>query len=120
MTGTIDVLRMKPASDMLRLSARFSGCSPVLELVGVEAVDHLVLADARPDRRELLEVRVEGDQAEQVLEEHRRHADGADRRARSPRRSARRRRRSASTASASATATTVPCSAARSRGRSAG
>ena len=26
--GTIDVFRMKPASDMLRLSARFSGSSP--------------------------------------------------------------------------------------------
>ena len=28
MTGTSDVLRMKPASVMLRLSARFSGCRP--------------------------------------------------------------------------------------------
>ena len=28
-TGTIVVLRMKPASDMLRLSERLSGCSPV-------------------------------------------------------------------------------------------
>jgi hypothetical protein len=27
-TGTIDVFRMKPESDMLRLSARFSGCRP--------------------------------------------------------------------------------------------
>ena len=78
MTGTIDVRRMKPASDMLRLSARFSGCRPVLELIGLEAVDHLVLADARADRGELIELRVEGDQAERVLEEHRRHADGAD------------------------------------------
>ena len=29
MTGTIDVRRMNPASDMLRLSARRSGCKPV-------------------------------------------------------------------------------------------
>ena len=29
MTGTIDVFRMNPASDMLRLSARLSGCKPL-------------------------------------------------------------------------------------------
>jgi len=31
------VLRMKPASDMLRLPERLSGCSPVPKLVGVQA-----------------------------------------------------------------------------------
>ena len=42
---------MKPASDVLRLSALLDVLQPALELVGVEAVNHLVLADARPDRR---------------------------------------------------------------------
>ena len=78
MTGTIDVLRMKPASDMLRLSDALQRLQAGAELVGLEAVNHLVLADARPDGGELLELRVEGDQAEQVLKEHRRHADRAD------------------------------------------
>ena len=52
---------------------------PLAELIRLEAVNHLVLADARPDRGELLELRVEGDQAEAILEEHRRHADRPDR-----------------------------------------
>jgi hypothetical protein len=42
-------------------------------------VNHLILADAGPYRAEVLEFRVERDQAEHVLEEYRRHADGADR-----------------------------------------
>ena len=70
---------MKPASVALRLSLLLHVLQPALVLVGVEAVDHLALADPRPHRAEVLEAGVEGDQAERVLEEHRRHADGGDR-----------------------------------------
>ena len=45
-------------------------------LVGIEAVDDLALADARPDRLQPLEAALEGDEAEAVLEEHRRAAAG--------------------------------------------
>ena len=50
MTGTSDVLRMKPASVMLRLPARSQLCNALLELIRVEAVDHLILADPRAGR----------------------------------------------------------------------
>ena len=46
-----------------------------LVLVGVEAVDDVALAGARPERGEVHEAGVEGDQPERILEEHRRHAD---------------------------------------------
>ena len=49
-----------------------------LVLISVEAVNHLVLADARADRLQLLEAALEGDHPERVLEEHRRHPDGGD------------------------------------------
>ena len=78
-TGTSDVLRMKPASVVLRLPAALDVLQAALILVGVEAVDHLALAGPRPDRRQVLEAGVERDQAERILEEHRRHADGRDR-----------------------------------------
>lgn len=47
-------------------------------LVGVEAVHDLVAPHLRPDRREMAERVVKGDQAELILEEHGRHAQRGD------------------------------------------
>ena len=49
------------------------------ELIGVHAVHHVALAETWTQCREVLETTVEGDHAERVLEEHRRHADGGNR-----------------------------------------
>ena len=77
-TGTSEVLRRNPASDAAQAVEPAQVLEALLVLVGVEAVDHLVLADPRADRLELLEAALEGDHPEGVLEEHRRHADGGD------------------------------------------
>ena len=99
MTGTSDVLRRWP-SIVAVMSCRGTASCRVrrLELlIEVDAVDDVRLADARPRGRHLAELVVERDQAELILEEHGREADGRHRRGRSPPRSARRSRRSAST-----------------------
>ena len=48
MTATIDVFRMKPPSAAPTSPVCRRSCRPRAELVGVEAVDDLALADARP------------------------------------------------------------------------
>ena len=48
-------------------------------LIGVEAVHHLSLADARAHRGQVAKPLVKGDQADGILEEDRRHADRRDR-----------------------------------------
>ncbi|MEJ7666463.1 MAG: hypothetical protein WKG07_46580 [Hymenobacter sp.] len=78
-TGIIAVLREKPVSVALKLPEFLRSCEPEAVLVGLEAVNHLALADARAHRAEIVKPLIEGQQADRVLEEHRRHADGGNR-----------------------------------------
>ena len=118
-TGSIDLPVDESAERRADAAAARHPLQAALVLVGVEAVDDVPLAGARPQRRQVREAGVEGHQAERVLEEHRRHADAwrwparrrGDRHAvdAAARRRARRRRPPPPS----------PCSAARTRGRSA-
>ena len=60
-----------------------SAATQVLEaafvLIGVHAMHDVALAQARPQRGEVLESAIERDEPERILEEHRRHADRRDR-----------------------------------------